>query len=486
MAVLVQPPRFDWLTSPLFPVATLIRAHTGTRAAVTGAGTQGGTTCRTAHRSIVALTTVRLVYTNFYRSTDSSTVPTNQYFVEHPGASTFMAPIKVRGALEYPLNTIVAATFNGGDTSVVIPAGGFVVSDPITISVPVDTTFYARSFVQAFRYTTSGVWPTSQLTAAHTNAGEVTRTNPAEDDLTDTGASFVNAIAPYAPVAIVADSDSCGKSVLVVGDSISEGNGKPTSGLGWPEFAWTGISSFTTGSTGIPTHSGTVLACVLNMSCGNVRATEDTNLNNLRVRLELAKRMTHVVLALGTNDLQVATTKTAAELEAYLTAIADAFRAAKSTLQIGVCTIAPHTTTTDNYITTANQTVIASETDRTDTNDWIRTTPSPFDFYLDLADVWESSRNSGKWIVRSTTGNANGTTVVSNVADTSIFRVGQTVYANGTSRTVSSKTSTTVTFSGNVTTGSGISLIAVATTDGIHPEGGAQQFAAEYADTLLP
>ena len=62
-------------------------------------------------------------------------------------------------------------------------------------------------------------------------------------------------------------------------------------------------------------------------------------------------------------------------------------------------TFTPRTTSTDAWATTANQTVCVSEAVRVQINDFIRSTPAPCSGFLDVADIAETARNSGKWKV---------------------------------------------------------------------------------------
>jgi hypothetical protein len=60
-------------------------------------------------------------------------------------------------------------------------------------------------------------------------------------------------------------------------------------------------------------------------------------------------------------------------------------------------TIPTRATSTDGWTTLENQTVTNGGAERLELNDWIRTLPEGLDGYFELADLIESSRDSGKW-----------------------------------------------------------------------------------------
>lgn len=128
----------------------------------------------------------------------------------------------------------------------------------------------------------------------------------------------------------------------------------------------------------------------------NVGCESDTiqqfNLTNTQ-RKNLAQYHTHVHFQYGINDLTA--NRTAAVIEAALSSAYALFPSQK----VSQSTIPPVTTSTDSWVTTANQTPVASNGARTTLNDWIRTTPAPLWTYFDVADVVESTRNSGIWNV---------------------------------------------------------------------------------------
>lgn len=461
--------------SKLFPVATRLRGPGGLVAMTTNAGVQGGVMGRSQHSSARALTTFRVVYGAFGRMFDSATV----FSPESTQQQTLSAGRNYyRSSIEYPLGTITAVTFNNGEAGVYLNPGQFAVSDPITVAIPKDTVFYSRTYIKAGRLTNVGTFNAGQINSSQTNEGRKL-SSPATDEIATVPLSGLTAfVTPPAPLSIVADAHDTGKSVLIVGDSIADGNGEVVQGYAWPEMGFAGATVNVSLETA--THSASGVA-VMNFGCGNLRADQDTNVNLMQARLAFARRMTHVVIALGTNDLVAS--RSSAQLQADLLTHITAYAATGA--RVLIATIPPNTTSSDNWRTTGNQTVLASEAARVAVNTYIRTLPSPAIAVLDLAAQVESSLNSGFWGTFTTTGTASGVPTVTAVPDTSGFRTGDIVYANGLLRTVVSKTATTVVFNANVTAGTGISLIKVLTADGIHPNISGQFKMADLAQPAV-
>ncbi len=92
-----------------------------------------------------------------------------------------------------------------------------------------------------------------------------------------------------------------------------------------------------------------------------------------------------------------------------------------------VCTVPPITTSTDSWATTGNQTVVNGETPRLQFNAWARDTThwaaDGITGIFDIADVCESTRNSGKWAVSGGV-NALGTSIAQVMTDDGIHPLG--------------------------------------------------------------
>lgn len=76
----------------------------------------------------------------------------------------------------------------------------------------------------------------------------------------------------------------------------------------------------------------------------------------------------------------------------------------RSRIKVYQTTITPHTSSTDSWATTANQTPTTNAGPggiRTQLNDWIRTIPVPLTGYFEVDDVVSTGRNTGIWQVGS-------------------------------------------------------------------------------------
>jgi lysophospholipase L1-like esterase len=115
-------------------------------------------------------------------------------------------------------------------------------------------------------------------------------------------------------------------------------------------------------------------------------------------RLQLAAYCSDAIIQLGIND--VTNGRTAGNLETDITTIAAMLKTQKPTQRVWGQTIAPKTTSSDSWATTANQTLDANNTARTTVNDWLRTTAiANIGGVIDVADQVETYRNSGLWAV---------------------------------------------------------------------------------------
>lgn len=113
-------------------------------------------------------------------------------------------------------------------------------------------------------------------------------------------------------------------------------------------------------------------------------------------RAPLLSYCTHIICEQGINEITSAQATLLADAQTvwnYLTATG---------LPVYQTTITPKVTTTDAYATLANQTVTADESKRLALNALIRSKPAPLAGYLEIADLIESSRDSGKFNVDGT------------------------------------------------------------------------------------
>lgn len=288
---------------------------------------------------------------------------------------TMGANATITAAIEYPSGTFTQVTFSGAAQGT-IPDGTFILSDAVSVTIPASAVFYVRSY-----YTnTAGICYHNN--GCNTSLGE-SCTFAASGVVDQTmGGTITNTSGHigYGPIAIIGWSSA--PALLFLGDS---------RGMG--------VNDTATGSTSAvgelaPSFGDSYASSNMCISGATAQglATAPT-----AQRVKLAPYFTHVLSQFGINDLT--NSHTASTIISDLRTIQGLFPGKK----FYQATIAPHTTSTDSWATTANQTVVASEAQRVSLNTTIRANASGFNGYVEVADQVESARNSGLWIAPSYT-----------------------------------------------------------------------------------
>lgn len=278
--------------------------------------------------------------------------------------------------VEYPSGTFTNVLFSGA-TSVTIPAGAgkgkdsYVLSDAISLTIPAGATYKVRTLKRSDGTTK----PTYvQCAAAHggyafSTAGTATNQTHNSSFVGTTGYS-------YFPTAI-ANIPTSVPSVLLTGDSIVWGQGDTMDSLG---------------RVGIVLKS--IPATIAAAKVG-IQGTNFSSWANYTFFQYLAQYATTVVCNYGTN--QIAATGTTAA--SWLTS-AQAFWSrsefdGKKKIQ---CTITPHSTSTDAWITEANQTAYRTSpyVGNGDINAYITGLTCGADDYFDTA-AGLSGTDINKW-----------------------------------------------------------------------------------------
>lgn len=171
----------------------------------------------------------------------------------------------------------------------------------------------------------------------------------------------------YYPIAILGKTNTHTKTVALIGDSIMAGtgdNGYRYSSGGFATRALCNQTAYCFSTSTIPLYphvrvplGGETLAQFIDQTSSN--------------RYDNSRRMvttyaTNVISNYGTNDLSGGLTA----MKANLLVLADWY--ISRGIKFYQCTLFPKTTSTDGWITTANQTVTAQESIRTGFNDWLR------------------------------------------------------------------------------------------------------------------
>lgn len=324
---------------------------------------------RSAHISRSNVTSLKLLFPNYY--VDGMLMGST--FAETSTGAT----ASISAAIEYPAGTFYRVKFSGSNNGA-IPAGGTLLSDAVTVTIPTGATFWVRSvFIGS-----GGIFDTgtggenSPAIFNSTNFGEATDVNTSADN-TMGGAYGGTGAAGYIyrPLAIV--SQVTASAALIIGDSRCHGSGGVADASGdYGEIARSVGASF--GYT--------------NYSMGSFAPT---NLIASHTRfVALAPYYTHLICQLGINEFNF-TSLTAAQIVANLQTIWGYFPG-KIICQ---STFPPITTSTDGWVTVANQTVNAYNTKRIAVNGLLRGIPAGLNVLYEIADVVESARDSGKWKV---------------------------------------------------------------------------------------
>lgn len=362
---------------PLGRPIVFTRANPGNQGDGLSNGTDTQATYRRKHTATSACSDIQFVYSNGGGETD--------------GAN----PITIKASIEDSSGTRYPLTFNGLK-SVVIDPGGIVLSDPFPFNFAKGEDIYSITYVSV---SSGQKWYRNTASYSGTNEGVA---NTAAD-FTVSGGTFTNPSYTLTPILIVGRTTGYQPVIAGIGDSFF---GYPTVNLGLMyAFGTNSAENYNTINLGQPGETAQIFA---------------TRVGS-KNRMRLLASATSVIIEYGINDFRA--NRTTAQVQADLITIWSRL------LQRGIatfqCTITPNTTSTDGWVTTANQTTINSSlnSNRIAFNDWLRdgapvlsTTLAaqatgssgvnvvrigavghPLIGYFDTADGVESSRNSGLW-----------------------------------------------------------------------------------------
>ncbi len=296
-------------------------------------------------------------------------------------------------SIEYPAGTFTRVTFGGSATGT-IPASGTLVSDPVSVSIPNGAEFWVRIFLE----NSHGIVFTGQGDPNFGDAMTASTSIVSDQTMGGTVASTTGA-SIYMPAAIIGTTTQ--PSVFIVGDSRVYGNadqsddasgdvGEVARAIG-PNFAYVNA-----GASGLRTD---YLIDFLNADFPS-----DANMFKLASYASDVINQTAVVdVILGSTTPQV---------ENSLTTLWALF---PSHIPVYQTTMPPWTTSTDGWTTLANQTPNSDDAARIGTNDFIRTTPSGLAGYFEVANLMESSQDSGLWKVPGYTTDGVHETTAANI-----------------------------------------------------------------------
>lgn len=339
---------------------------------------------RSSHVCTSNVTSVKILLPNWRAAAGAETAP----------GST--ATMKV--AIEKLDGTLAPATY-GGVSSMVVPDGGFITTDAITVTLGRGERFYVRVWRSSTSGILYGVPALNTITPADSryktsSAGIVTgeRFNygVTTADLTASTGTFTNAgNFMYRPAAIVGWSRY--PAVADFGDSKSIGTNDVVSDF----------SSFL-GNTG-RALAGKVAFCLFGVGGETLyNLTSNTNAaTSMTQRLQMMQYFTHVFMNMGTNDIH-GSTRTDVQ---FLTDLAT-FVGLFPNQRVYAMTVPCRASSTDNFATLAGQTPFntgSSFTTQKSVNDALRTASAvstgtgaqKVAGVFDYNDANASSRNSG-------------------------------------------------------------------------------------------
>lgn len=268
-------------------------------------------------------------------------------------------------AIEYPVGTFTQVKF-GGAVQGTFPVGGMLVSDSITVSIPKNSKFFVRQYHVA--PTNNGITTTAIDT---TNGDSITygASGVIDQTMGGTVSNSGGSVMLY-PAAIIGMTKL--PSVYCTGDSRCRGLYDTPGDTG--EIAQSiAAAGFAYINGGRDSQKA--------QSFGTLFPNDATLMNYC----------SHVINQMGINDLNGG--RTSAQILADL----QSMRNLAPTKPWYQCTIIPDTTSTDSWVTTANQTVVASNAQHVLLNQAIRAVPSWATGIFDTCSALESSQDSGLW-----------------------------------------------------------------------------------------
>ena len=167
------------------------------------------------------------------------------------------------------------------------------------------------------------------------------------------------------------------KAIFIIGDSIATGSGDSSNtSTGCMGYIERGLAlQYPIHRASLPNDKGYIVA------------------NNIMPKRFIFSQYCNIAICqYGVNDLRYYTEN---EIKDALLKLWEELNARG--MKVYQCTITPVTTSIDEWVTTENQTTAEYNNIRVSLNEWIRTKPYPLSGYFEIADLAETSRNSGIW-----------------------------------------------------------------------------------------
>jgi hypothetical protein len=395
--------------------------------------------------------------------------------------------VTVKAAIEDAGGIIYPVFFRASRTGVCEP-GGLLISDPIAVDYASGASFFVRTLVTV---TAGQVWHNNYVSVVADGEGAVDNT-----DSVDSGTIAASASYCYGPTKVLGiPRAGRQRSAALLGDSITQGIGFDAAikNAGYPARAMH--------ANGIPW---------INLGVAVERGANFVTLSKSIYRRQQCDGCSNAFWAYGSNDFS----STQGNLS-FATVKANALTSWAALNSLGMvvyaCTVTMQNTSPNLFWTNlADQVVNSNDAARTAYNDWLRDPSASgavaqsggtLQVYIEVADLMESSRNSGKWAIYSPaqTGAITSGTATVLTKTAAGWTVNQWVgyvlsYTSGTlagqGRLITANTGTTITtatFGSAPSAADGYAITLVNTTDGVHPNATGAALAATatgFANTI--
>ena len=289
----------------------------------------------------------------------------------------------VRAAIEYPAGTFTPVwTAAGSRDLVVAPGRGMVSFQPAPVWIPAGTKFWVKTFASW----TPGNFYLSNHAASWISGDGTRRGTGLTDDTTTAATPVTTSSAGFGP-SVYGRLSNPSVVLGLIGDSIMQTaveTGEPTTNWSFVERAMRGVVPVLNTA-----RNSDSMALYLQRNGGRMSALRDS--------------ITHLFMGLGRNDLGASSLAT---MQANYAKIIAPFLVRG--VKVYGNSITPYVTSSDGYVTVANQTIVSAggrETVRVQFNDWLRTNWAS----LGLSGFYDWGRaidptDSGKWQVDGTPG----------------------------------------------------------------------------------
>lgn len=306
---------------------------------------------RTHHRARDDISVLQFEFPNWFATS----------IEENPGSDA-----TIHAAIEYPIGAAPTRILFSGVAAGTIPDGGVLLSDALNITIPNGAEFAVKTFFES----ASGIIYTV-LKGNSAKEKWQGGTGALTDQTMTSNQPTTFSTLTYGPSAIIARSTR--PAFFLLGDSKVAGSGELS------DTEYKGEFERDIG----PSYAFVNAA----RSAGALKIGIDDGFSK---RVDAAKYCTHILSNYGINDIASGVNPT--QFIAALESLAALF-----SQPVYQATIAPQNASTDGWVTTENQTVGAKEAERISVNNTIRAGVSGVTGVLEIADVVETSRNSGIW-----------------------------------------------------------------------------------------